>query len=168
MNEEERDPMIPIRSGLVAAALAVLATPAIAGSIAVEDAWARASAGMAKAGAAFLTVRNAGDAADKLIGAKSDVSSKTELHTHIKVGDVMQMRHVESIPIPAGGATMLKPGGDHVMFMGLNKPLVEGQTFPLTLIFEKAGEVTATVAVKGAGAMGPGAAMDHSKGHMKH
>lgn len=156
------------RSGLVAATLALLAAPAFAGTVTVEDAWARASAGMAKAGAAFLTVRNAGDREDKLVGAKAEVSAKTELHTHKNVDGVMQMRHVESIAVPAKGMAMLKPGGDHVMFMGLNKPLMEGQTFPLTLVFEKAGEVTATVTVKGAGAMGPGTAMDHKMDHMKH
>jgi len=150
---------------IIAATAAVLmmglTAPAFAGDISVEDAWARASAKMARAGAAFLTVKNTGSA-DKLVGAKADISKKVELHTHIKDGDVMKMRQVESIAVPANGMAMLKPGGDHVMFMGLTKQLKEGDMFPLTLVFEKAGEIKTHVKVQKAGAMGA------MKGHMKH
>ncbi|MEO5336223.1 MAG: copper chaperone PCu(A)C [Magnetospirillum sp. WYHS-4] len=157
--------MTPFRTALLAAAFATLALPALAGSITVEEPWARASAGMAKAGAAFLTLRNDGDAPDRLVGAKSDASAKVELHTHKNVDGVMMMRPVEAILVPGKGSAMLKPGGDHVMFMGLNKPLVEGQSVSVTLVFEKAGEVKVAIPVKAAGAMGamPKGAMDHSK-----
>jgi len=148
----------------LAAALFLAATTstAFAGNIEVTDAWARASAKMARAGAAFLTIKNTGGA-DRLIAAKSGVSKKTQLHTHIKDGEIMKMRHIEAISVPASGMAMLKPGGDHVMFMGLSSPFKEGSKFPLTLVFEKAGEVTTHVMVKGVAAMSSGAKMNHGK-----
>jgi copper(I)-binding protein len=134
-----------------------------AGDITVTDAWARASAGMARAGAAFLTITNSGSSDDRVIAAQAPVSDVAELHTHIKDGEVMRMRQVEDIPVKAGETVVLQPGGLHVMFMGLHEGLKEGQTFPLTLTFEKAGSVETTVTVGAAGAMG---AMDH--GSMDH
>ncbi|MCF8483355.1 MAG: copper chaperone PCu(A)C [Rhodospirillum sp.] len=127
-----------------------------AGDITVTEAWARASAGMAKAGGGFLTLSNTGSTDDRLVAAKSDVSTITELHTHIREGDVMRMRPVEAIDVPAGGRVSLQPGGLHVMFIDLKAPLKEGDHFPLTLVFEKSGETTVDVVVKDVGAMGMG------------
>lgn len=118
------------------------------GDITVAAPWARASAGMARAGAAFMTITNAG-AGDRLIAASADVSARVELHTHILSAEgVMQMRQVEGgIDIGAEAETLLEPGGLHVMFMGLQAPFQEGTRFPLTLTFENAGEVTVEVEV---------------------
>ncbi len=141
----------------VLALLAVAAAPpagaqtATAGDIAVEAAWARASMGMGRAGAAFLTLRNQGDTDDRLIAAESDVSEVAELHTHTMDGGVMRMRQVEAIAVPAGGTAVLEPGGDHVMLMGLAAPLKTGESFALTLIFETAGSVTLEVPVRALG-----------------
>jgi copper(I)-binding protein len=140
-------------------AVALSAAGAVAGDvkvgdITVEGPWARASAGSARAGAAFMTLNNAGTADDKLIAASTTVADKAELHTHIREGDIMRMRPVEAIDVPAGGIAELQPGGEHVMLMGLKQPLKEGEAFPLTLTFEKAGPVTIEVTVTGAGAMG--------------
>jgi len=152
---------------LAFAAAALWAAAAGATDISVSDAWARASAGPARAGAAFMMIMNKG-AADRLVAAKSDVGARTELHTHIKEGEIMRMRRIEAVDVPAGGVAMLKPGGHHVMFMKLKAPLKEGTTFPLTLTFEKAGDITVTVAVKKAGAMGAGHKhMHHDHGGMK-
>ncbi len=126
--------------------------PALASDITIEAPWARASAGKARAGAAFMTINNKG-AADKLIAAKSDISQRVELHTHLRENGMMKMRQVPFVGVPAGGAAMLKPGGYHVMFMGLKAPLKKGGSFPLTLVFEKAGEIAITVPIKAAGAM---------------
>jgi copper(I)-binding protein len=131
------------------------------GDITVEGPWARASAGKAKAGAAFMTLNNAGATDDRLTGVSAGVSDKAQLHTHIKEGDIMRMRPVEAIDVPAGGVAALEPGGHHVMFMGLHEPLKEGETFPLTLTFEKAGEVTVEVMVMKVGAMGHGSMHGH-------
>jgi hypothetical protein len=155
------------------ATAAVLASGASAGdfkvgAITVEGPWARASAGPARNGAAFMTLSNAGTADDKLIAAASSgVSTKDELHTHIREGDIMRMRPVDAIDVPAGGVTQLKPGGFHVMLMGLKAPLKEGETFPLTLTFEKSGEVTVDVTVMTAGAMGGGSMQGHGTMPMK-
>lgn len=144
---------------LVTAALLPV-SGALAGDIDIQNPWARASAGPAKAGAAFMDISNGG-AADRVTGASADVAEVVELHTHIKDGDVMKMRRVEFIDVPAGGAVQLQPGGLHVMFMGLTAPLEEGESFPLTLTFENAGDITVEVVVQKAGAMG---AM-HGQGH---
>lgn len=124
-----------------------------ADAIEVDHVWARASTMVSKAGAAFLTITNKSDVDDKLIGAKASVSKKTEIHTHIHDNGIMKMRKMDFISVPANDTIKLKPGGDHVMFMGLNQPLAENSQFPVTLIFEKAGEKTVVVSVKKLGAM---------------
>ncbi|WP_170384827.1 copper chaperone PCu(A)C [Ruegeria atlantica] len=140
-----------LKSKLFATMAAVtLATTAFAqDTIAVDDAYARSSGKTAKAGAAFMMIQNAGESDDRLIGAKSDVAARVELHTHeIDDAGVAKMVHVEEgITIPAGETHMLKRGGDHVMFMGLTAPFEHGATVPVTLIFEHAGEVEIEVPV---------------------
>lgn len=141
---------------------------AMADGVAVEAPFARATAGPARNGATFLTVRNAGAEADRLIGAKTPVAERAELHTHLHENGVMKMRPVEAIAVPAGGVATLEPGGDHIMMMGLKAPLKEGESFPLTLIFEKAGEVTVDVPIGGVGAMqGSGDSSHHGTHGMK-
>lgn len=130
-----------------------------AGDIAVEQPFARATP--AKVGGVFLTLKNTGGAADKLLKAASPVADAVELHTHVKDGDAMRMRPVENIPVPAHGQTALEPGGYHIMLIGLKQPLKEGTQFPLTLTFEKAGSVTIQVPVMKAGSMGDAGAGGH-------
>ncbi|KAA5605073.1 copper chaperone PCu(A)C [Roseospira marina] len=156
----------PLTAATPAQAAAV--TPeAIVGDLTVTDAWARASAGMARAGAAFVTIRNDG-AADRLIAADADVSRVVELHTHIMDGDVMRMRKVDAIDVPGGETTTLQPGGLHVMLIDLHAPLAEGQTFPLSLTFEQAGTVDVQVTVTGVGAMGADGHGGPEGGDMTH
>lgn len=150
------------------AVLAALTVPAHAepvktGTMEIDAAFARASPKVARAGAGFMTLRNTGAEADRLVAASSEVSAVTELHTHINDNGIMRMRQVEAIDIPAGETVELKPGGLHVMFMNLHAPLQEGTKFPVTLRFERAGEVTVTIPVMGVAAMGakPGGHMGH-------
>jgi copper(I)-binding protein len=89
-----------------------------------------------------------------------------EIHTTFRDGDVMRMRPVAAIEVPAKGAVTLAPGGMHVMLMGLTKPLAIGEAVPLTLTFERAGAVTVQAMVQAAGAMGAG--MPMHGGAMKH
>jgi periplasmic copper chaperone A len=131
------------------------------GPLRIETPWTRAAL-EGRQGAGFLTIRNTGAVADRLVAAASPVAGRMELHTHIRDGDVMRMRPVEDIPVPAGGSVSLQPGGLHLMFMGLNRPLVAGETIPVTLRFAQAGEVTIQLAVQAAGARGPGG---HGHGH---
>lgn len=131
-------------------AAATLATTAFAqDTISVGEAYARSSGKSAKAGAAFMMIQNTGEADDRLIGAESDAAARVELHTHqVDDSGVAKMVHVaEGFVIPAGETYMLKRGGDHVMFMGLTAPFEQGATVPVTLIFEKAGEVEIEVPV---------------------
>lgn len=135
---------------LTAFAALSLGTAALADSaIVVEDAYARSSGKSAKAGAAFMVIQNQGDEADRLIGVKSDAAARVELHTHLIDGNgVAKMVEVEEgFAIPAGEAHMLKRGGDHVMFMGLTEPFEQGETVPVILVFENAGEVTVDIPV---------------------
>lgn len=154
---------------LTAGLIALTATPALS-EIVIKDAYARAASPAAKAGAAFMVIENTGDTDDRLADARSDIAMKVELHTH-KADDagVMQMLHVpEGFVIPAHGSHALARGGDHVMFMGLKGPMVDGETVPVTLVFDDAGEVTLEIPVdlnRKAGAMEHGH-MDH--GEMDH
>ena len=155
--------------GMVAALL--FATPALACEIKLGGAFVRASAGMANTGAGFVTIDNQGKDADKLIAARADISNVVELHTHIKDGEVMRMRKVDAIAVPAGGKTELRPGGDHIMFIDLKAPLKEGDKVSVTLVFEKCGEIKLEMPVLGIGAMAAPdapAAMKHmGGGHMQ-
>ncbi len=145
------------------AVTAMMSASAFAADIKVMDAWARASAGMANAGAAFMIIKNKGDS-DTLVAAKADVSKRVELHTHTMVDGVMKMREVEGgIDIPGYGMQMLKPGSYHVMLMGLHAPLKEGTSFPLTLSFKSGYETTVDVQIKSPSAMG---GMGHGNGEM--
>ncbi|MCK0141654.1 copper chaperone PCu(A)C [Aliiroseovarius sp. F20344] len=141
--------MSPMKTVLAAGAAALFALPALAGDIMINDAYARASGMNAKAGAAFFQIMNHGAEDDRLIAAKSDASKRVELHTHKDMGDgVMKMMEVEEgFAIAAGGMHALQRGGDHVMFMGLNEPFVDGGTVTVTLVFEKAGEMTVEIPV---------------------
>ncbi|WP_127114952.1 copper chaperone PCu(A)C [Shimia sediminis] len=134
----------------VAAATVAFALPAFANDmIMVKDPYARSATANAKTGAAFMMLMNTGAEDDQLIDARSDVAKKVELHTHKENADgVMQMMHVpEGFAIPAGESHMLMRGGDHVMFMGLNRPLEHGDTVDVILVFEKAGDVKVSIPV---------------------
>ncbi|WP_419903760.1 copper chaperone PCu(A)C [Kiloniella sp.] len=138
-----------------------------AGEIMVQKPWARATLGQVKNGASFLSLHNMGSEDDTLISAKGTAAKRIELHSHTMVDGVMKMRQVEGgIPVKAGSMVELKPGGFHIMMMGLSAPLKEGEMFPLTLTFEKSGSVDIMVHVEKGGAMKP---MDGSnKDHTTH
>lgn len=131
------------------------------GTIQVEHPWARASTG--DTGVAYLTIRNTGKADDRLLAAATPVAGHAELHITVNDNGIMKMRPLSAIDVKAGGRAVLKPGGMHVMLMDLKQPLKEGQSFPLTLTFEKAGRLDVTVAVEKAGSTGG----IHSMGGMK-
>lgn len=127
----------------------VLATQAWAGDIEVHDPYARSSTMNAVSGAAFMMIHNNGAEGDRLISVASPVAEKVELHTHEEdANGVMKMLHVEEgFELPAGGMISMKRGGHHVMFMGLNEPFEQGKSIPLTLVFEKSGEMQIDVPV---------------------
>lgn len=140
------------RRVILAAGLLPMAAPAQS-PITVEAPWTRA-AGAGGQGAGFVTIRNAGTA-DRLLSASTPAAGRTELHTMIRDGDIMRMRQVDAIALPAGGTVALAPGGLHIMLIGLTRPLAVGEQVPLTLVFERAGTLTVELSVQAAGARAP-------------
>ena len=138
---------------LLGLALPAPAADFTAGDITVGSPWSRASAGPAKNGVVYLTIVNNGAAADRLVKAASPAAMMASLHISRMAGDVMKMEPVEAITAEPGKPVELKPGGLHIMLMGLKALLEEGQMFPVTLTFEKAGPVEVKVMVGKAGAM---------------
>jgi copper(I)-binding protein len=125
-------------------------------SVEIMVPWARATPGAARNGAAYFTIVNKGKASDRLVAVSTPVAAMAELHRTEDDKGVMKMLPVTSVEVKAGGRAVFKPGGYHVMLMGLKAPLKEGQSFPLTLTFEKAGKLDVTVKVRKVGAMGDG------------
>ena len=162
LNHYRKD--IAMRKYLLAALLLAAPSWAQAQGATVERPWARATAPSARAGGVFLTLKP-GVAPDRLVGAASPVAELAELHRTVNEGGVMKMLPVEALPVEPGKSVELKPGGLHIMLMGLRRPLKQGETFPITLTFEKAPPVTATVTIAGPGASGP--AMDMHAPAMK-
>lgn len=129
------------RAVLLAALCA--AAPAALAQVAIENPWARATAPGAKVAGGYMVIRNPGAAPDRLVGASSPAAARVELHVHVREGEVMKMREVKGYDVPANSAFELKPGGAHLMFMEIKRPFVEGEMVPVTLKFERAGEVKA-------------------------
>lgn len=124
-----------IRYFLPVAFLLVAAASGAAETMTVEKAWARSTPPGAANGAAFMTLVNAGSKDNALVAAESDAAGTVELHTHIMEEGVARMRQVPEIPVPAGGRTELRPGGLHIMLIGLKAPLIDGGTLSINLKF---------------------------------
>tara|TARA_R100001369_G_scaffold14360_6_gene28997 strand:+ start:6515 stop:7048 length:534 start_codon:yes stop_codon:yes gene_type:complete len=130
-------------------ALFLFSAPLAAEGIMVDDAYIRSSTAKSTSGAAFMVVMNHSGADDRLIGASSDVADKVELHSHRSDDNgIMRMGEIEGgVAIAADEMHAFKRGGDHLMFMGLKEPLVQGAMVPVTLEFENAGAVEVEVMV---------------------
>jgi copper(I)-binding protein len=122
-------------------------------TIAVEHAWARATPTGARTGAAFATLLNKATTDDLLLGASTPIAQKVQFHSETNDNGIMKMRQLSSITLHPGAPVILKPGAIHIMMIGLKQPLKKGQSFLLTLDFEKAGQIEVKVPVIGAGAM---------------
>lgn len=119
--------------------------------------WARAGVGSS---AAYVSVHNGG-AADRLLGASSPAAASVTIHDSQNAAGVMRMRAAGAVRVASGGSIAMKPGGLHVMLSGLKAPLRPGTRLPLTLRFEKAGSVSASLPVLPPGAQGPDASTHH-------
>jgi copper(I)-binding protein len=110
---------------------------------------------MSQTAGVFFVIDNQGSMADALIRATTSICDAVELHESILEGDVMKMQPVPGgrIEIPAGQAVELKPGGLHVMLIGLHKRLVPGESFSLSLEFERAGSIEVEVEIREVGAV---------------
>ncbi len=125
---------------------AILAAGPALAEITISDPYLRRVPPTAPTGAAFMTIENTGEA-DRLVDVRSDAAKRVELHTHIDLGDgKMQMSHDEDgFEIPEAGMHRLDRGADHVMFMGFGAPMAEDGSVTVTLVFEKAGDVTVEI-----------------------
>ena len=166
------------RAALIAASLALPVTGACVnaapaapveiklGPLVISQPWARATPSGAPVAGGYIRVTNKGAEADRLVSGTTDISAAVELHEMKTEDGVMKMR-----PLPAGlviepGQTVeLKPGGLHFMFTGLKRQLIQGESFKVTLVFEKAGPVTLNFRIEGLGARGAGAAGEDHTGH---
>lgn len=133
------------------------------GAIEVGQPWSRATPPTAPAAGGYLTLLNKGEAPDRLVAVQTPAAARVEIHEMKMDGNVMRMREVEGgLVLPPGQTVELRPGGYHVMFMGLKEPFTKDQRVPATLVFEKAGRLQVEFKVEALGAAGPAA------GHHKH
>jgi copper(I)-binding protein len=155
-----------LKTLLIGAAIAVsgsvvaqgVAKTVATNAIKIEDAYTRATVPGQQVAGGFLKIENKGNIADQLVSASSPVAGEVQLHEMAMDGNVMKMRQVKDIAVPAGGAVELKPGGLHLMFMNIKTPLTAGQTVPVKLKFAKAGDIEVKMPVN---AMGNSGAMKH-------
>jgi copper(I)-binding protein len=152
--------MYRLRIIAIAAVAAACAIPAAAhdyalAALKIAHPYARATPPGADIGGAYLTIDNKGTTADRLVAASSPAASRVELHTMAMDNGVMRMHEVPAIDLPPGGEVKLKPGGLHMMLVGLKAPLAAGTRVPMRLTFEHAGSIDVDVAVESmaAGAM---------------
>lgn len=138
----------------------------------VQDAWARATVANQSATGAFMKLT--APAATRLVEVRSPAAGIVEIHEMKLVGDVMRMRAVDVLPLPAGQAVELKPGGLHVMLMDLAAPVKAGDAVPLTLVFEGPDgqrftqDVKATARALGVAPAAPAAGGQGGHGAHKH
>lgn len=143
---------------LVLFSFAGASMPALADAddIVIDSAWARASIGMNRPGAAYMTIRNTGAEPVTLIGLSTPLAMMPTIHeTNTSAEGVSSMAPTGEIIIAPGESVALEPGGLHAMLMRLQEPMVEGETFPLTLIFDGGDEATVDVPILGFAARGP-------------
>jgi periplasmic copper chaperone A len=147
-----------MRYSLLLAGLVVLAvTTANAGdytvgSLKITDPWSRATPKGAATGAGYMKITNTGTTPDRLISGSSDVAPTFEMHETTMENGVMKMRPITGgLEIKPGETVEFKPGSFHVMFVGLKKPLTEGEHIKAALVFEKAGTVNVEYDVRAMG-----------------
>jgi copper(I)-binding protein len=138
---------------LVALGINMLASAAPAhdytlAALAIDHPFARATPPGAQVGGAYMTIGNTGTVDDKLLRASSPAAAQVQIHTMSMDGNVMRMREVAGLDVPAGRQVALSPNGYHLMLIDLKKPLAVGERVPMTLTFEHAGTIVVDVAVE--------------------
>lgn len=162
------EPVLGLTALVFAILMAVVAAASAhevkAGDLVLHHPWARATPSGAKVAGGFMTIENTGTEPDRLVSGSVGFAGRVEIHEMAMEGDIMRMRPLaDGLEIPAGGSVTLKPGSFHVMFMGLNRQLAEGETVKGTLVFERAGPVEVEFTVE-AVAAGAGQAKGHGHG----
>jgi copper(I)-binding protein len=123
--------------------------------ITVEDAWIRGIPPAATTTAAFMTIHNAGPDDAVLKSAGCEVAETVQIHTMEQVGEIMKMKEVSELRIPANGQAILAPKGYHIMLISLVRPIEEGETIPVSLNFTDGATVVVDAVVKKWGSMAP-------------
>ena len=150
--------MRPFAPATFALTLLIVASPLLAGGedVVIEDAWSRASIGTSRPGVAYMTLRNTGAEPVVVTGLRTDLAMMPMIHaTTTDAQGVTRMSHMEAVEIAAGYTVALEPGGLHVMLMDLQRPMVEGESYTLTVIFADGTEATVDVPILGIAARGP-------------
>lgn len=140
---------------ILAAPAAFACETAKIGDLTIEHAWSKATIGVDRPAVFYVEITNTGATGDALVGIATPAAGMPMLHETVVTDGVASMPHAMSVPVPAGQKVQLAPGGYHGMLMGLTAALKEGDRFPVTLTFEKAGEVTVNVDVLSLRAEGP-------------
>jgi hypothetical protein len=120
-------------------------------AIAVANAWAR-PAGLGETAAVYLEIDNSGQSPDRLTGVETEAAANADIHDEQMEGEVMRMRRVAAIDLVPGKPVAFAPGRDHIMLFDLKRKLAEGDSFPLTLVFDKSGRLAVQVRVSNQGA----------------
>lgn len=161
--------ILPFAAGLTAAAgVPPLAPPAwAAGGIEIHHPWTRPGV-PGRPLAVYMGIHNRGDAPDRLIAARSPRAERAELHRSEMQDGMMTMAPIAALEVPAGGVVHLAPGGYHLMVFGVEEPPREGESFPLVLVFEKAGEIPVEATVTRKPPMGDGEHMHEHQHEHQH
>jgi copper(I)-binding protein len=139
--------ILPAAAAVILTAAALISFARSEEQLVVLSAWARATPPGASVGAVYVTLENRSGADDALVGASTSAAGSVSIHETVEENGVATMRPLDAVTVPAGGALEMRPGGAHLMLMDLSKPLAEGETMPLTLTFEKAGDMAIEVTV---------------------
>ncbi len=140
----------------LAAVRPIMAGDITVGSLIVENPWSRATPKGAKVGAGYLSIFNIGKIDDRLVSATSEISERVEIHESSIANGIMKMRKItDGLAIKSKNLIDFKPGGYHLMFVGLKAPLKKDQSFNVTLKFEKTGEIDVLFLTSGIGGKSP-------------
>ena len=156
-----------LRCALAGMALALASQSVLAQPLSIENAQVRAVPPVSTTTAAFMVMHNRGDSDLAVVDARSPAAGVTELHNHVDVDGVMQMRRLTEIGVPAGGSVELAPGGLHLMLIDLVAPLHEGDVVEVTLVLDSGETLTLSVPVQRIEVMG-GGMQGHGGGHRGH
>jgi len=145
---------------LLATASVVPAQEFRSGDIVISNPWSRATPKGSKVGAGYLVIENRGTRADRLLGGSVEAAASFEIHEVVVEDGVMKMRQLKDIELPPGASVEAKPGGRHIMFVGLSHPLAAGAKAKGALQFEHAGRIEVEFEVIAMGAPPPGGRAD--------
>lgn len=145
--------MLKVTHWLVALVVLVTGNVAAGNSqeLEVSEAWASATIGPTRTSALYLVILNKSNRTERLTGAETPVADSIEFHFNVRDGDVLRMRRVSAIEIPPGENLVMRQGGLHGMLLRLQRPLKDGESLPVSLLFETAGKVDVVTDVRGFG-----------------